>query len=146
MDKIIVWGDSVAKGVIYDENRGRYCLSKNSAVKIISETLGVEIVNRSKMGLTANDAVTIMEKDIANGLVGDAAIIEFGGNDCDFDWRAISSAPDSIHIPKTTVELFEEKMKLMINKVREAGMEPYLVTLPPIDSERYFDFVFKFSF
>jgi len=29
----------------------------------------------------------------------------------------------------------------MINEASGAGIEPYLVTLPPIDAERYFDFI-----
>ncbi len=141
INKVVVWGDSVARGVIYDDERARYVLSKNSAVKLIGEMLGIEIVNRSRMGMTAPDGLEMLKKDIAGGLCADAAIIEFGGNDCDFDWRAISESPDCEHLPKTTADVFEEKMKLMINEVRAAGMEPYLVTLPPIDAERYFDFL-----
>ena len=32
--KVVVWGDSVAKGVVYDEKRGRYALSPITAATI----------------------------------------------------------------------------------------------------------------
>ena len=139
--KAIVWGDSVAKGVIYDDSRSRYALSKSSAVKLVAEALGIEIVNRSRMGMTANEGLEMLKKDLDAGMSADVAIIEFGGNDCDFDWRSISETPYDVHLPKTTADIFENKMKMMISEVRAAGMSPYLVTLPPIDAERYFDFI-----
>ena len=139
--KAIVWGDSVAKGVVYDESRSRYALSKSSAVKLVAEALDIEIVNRSRMGMTANEGLEMLRKDISGGMSADVAIIEFGGNDCDFDWRLISKTPHEVHLPKTTAEVFENKMKMMISEVRAAGMRPYLVTLPPIDAEKYFDFI-----
>lgn len=139
--KAVVWGDSVARGVVYDDARARYALSKSSAVKLVAEALDIEIVNRARMGMTAKEGFDIMKKDIESGLCADVAIIEFGGNDCDFDWRSISETPTALHLPKTTADVFEDKMKKMVTEVRSAGMEPYLVTLPPIDAERYFDFI-----
>jgi len=91
--------------------------------------------------MTANEGLDLVKRDIESGIKADVAIIEYGGNDCDFDWRAISEAPDSLHLPKTTADVFETKIKTMINEASGAGIEPYLVTLPPIDAERYFDFI-----
>ena len=128
--KAIVWGDSVARGVVYDDSRARYVLSKSSAVKLVSDALGIEIINRSRMGMTANEGLDMLKRDISSGMSADIAIIEFGGNDCDFDWRSISETPHDVHLPRTTAEVFENKMKMMISEVRAAGMRPYLVTLP----------------
>ena len=139
--KVIVWGDSVAKGVVYDEARGRYVLSPTTAAAIAGEQLGLEIVNRSRMGATVAEGERMMQADLARGLTADMAIIEYGGNDCDFDWRAISEAPDAAHDPKTPAPLFAEKLRGMIATVADAGIEPMLVTLPPIVSGRYFDFI-----
>ncbi|MBQ8397761.1 MAG: SGNH/GDSL hydrolase family protein [Clostridia bacterium] len=139
--KVIVWGDSVAKGVVYDEARGRYVLSPTTAAAIAGERLGLEIVNRSRMGATVSEGERMMSADLARGLTGDMAIIEYGGNDCDFDWRAVSEAPDAVHDPKTPAPLFETKLRGMIATVADAGIEPMLVTLPPIVAGRYFDFI-----
>ncbi len=139
--KVIVWGDSVAKGVVYDEARGRYVLSPVTAASIAGERLGLEIVNRSRMGATVAEGERMMTADLARGLTADMAIIEYGGNDCDFDWRAVSEAPDAVHDPKTPAPFFEAKLRGMIDTVSRVGIEPVLVTLPPIVSARYFDFI-----
>ena len=139
--KVVVWGDSVAKGVVYDETRGRYALSPITAATIAGERLGLEIVNRSRMGATVADGERMMQADLRRGLTADMAIIEYGGNDCDFNWRAISADPDAVHDPKTPAPLFAEKLQGMIDAVISAGIEPVLVTLPPIVSARYFDFI-----
>lgn len=139
--RVIVWGDSVTKGVVYDETRGRYVLSPITAAAIAGERLGLEIVNRSRMGATVAEGERMMQADLARGLTADMAIIEYGGNDCDFDWRAVSEAPDAVHDPKTPAPIFEQKVRGMIAAVSDAGIEPVLVTLPPILSGRYFDFI-----
>ena len=41
--KVVVWGDSVARGVIYDEKRNRYTLARTSAAGIVAEKLNIEI-------------------------------------------------------------------------------------------------------
>lgn len=137
----IVWGDSVAKGVILDETRGRYSLSPCNAVSIVSEGLGIEIQNRARMGYTSREGMAMMQKDLEKGLRADAAILEFGGNDCDFDWRAISEAPDAHHLPKTTAEEYERNLRQMIGTAKDAGMTPILVNLTPVNAEQYFRFV-----
>ncbi len=136
----IVWGDSLARGVVFDEKRNRYGLAPCSAADMVARELGIEITNRSRMGMTTTQGMQMMEKDLARGLHADAAVLEFGGNDCDFDWKAISEDPDRIHLPKTPAEQYEKNMKEMIKKVQSSGMEPILVNLPPINAERYFKF------
>lgn len=141
IEKAIIWGDSVAKGVIYDEARGRYTLAPATAASIAAQQLGIEVVNRSRMGATVTEGERMMAQDLARGLTADMAIIEYGGNDCDFDWRQVSEAPDTAHDPKTPAPLFETKIRGMVDTARGAGMEPMLVTLPPILASRYFNFI-----
>ena len=141
--KAVLWGDSIGKGVIYDENRGRYVLSPFNAVSNIAEKLNVQIVNRCHMGMTTPQGLTMLERDCMKGVNAevDTAVIEFGGNDCDFDWSAISAAPREEHLPKTPFAQFTQNMRNMIAKVRSFGMEPILVNLPPINADRYFKFI-----
>lgn len=139
----VVWGDSLARGVIFDEKRGRYSIAPCPAADLVAQELGIDITNRSRMGLTTTQGMQMMEKDLEKGLHADAAVLEFGGNDCDFDWKAISEAPDQDHQPKTPAIQFEKNMRSMIEKVQQAGMEPVLVNLPPINAERYFHFLSK---
>lgn len=141
--KAVIWGDSVAKGVLYDSARNRYVLGKEPAAALIAKETGMEIINHSKMGSTSSDGIAIADKDIKNGISADFAIIEFGGNDCDFLWNEISEAPEKEHLPKTPEKEFESKMEILIDMAKDSGMTPMLVNLPPIDPNNYFDFISK---
>ena len=109
--KAVIWGDSLARGVIYDEAHGRYRIAPKTAAAYVSEHTGVEIINRARMGMTAEGGLAQMKADLAAGVSGDIAFIEFGGNDSDFDWRAISADPSAKHLPKKppTVEQVREE-------------------------------------
>ena len=140
-ERLIVWGDSLCKGVVFDENRGRYAVLERSAVNIISQFFRYQTLNRAKMGLTVTKGRRILQEDLKNGVEADVAFIEFGGNDSDFDWQAISREPDGEHIPRTSLPEFEKNLASMVQEVKQAGLEPILSTLPPVDSEHYFDFI-----
>ncbi len=137
---IVVWGDSLARGVVYDEARKRYAISSHSALRIVSEETGIAVENRSRMGMTTDVGLLRMREDIERGIKGDIAFLEFGGNDSDFDWRAISEAPDEEHLPKTTLQQYEKNMTEMVKLAERHCMTPVMTTLPPLISERYFDF------
>lgn len=138
--KVIVWGDSLARGVVFDEARRRYRIAEETAAALVAREGGMEIVNRARMGMTAEGGLSMMRADLAAGVRGDAAFIEFGGNDSDFDWRAISADPTAAHQPKTPLATYEADVREMITMAQDAGMRVTLCTLPPIVSERYFDF------
>ena len=139
----IVWGDSVARGVVLDAERERYSLSPTTAVDLVGEALGIEVKNRSRMGMTSAQGVEMMEKDLQKGLTADVAILEFGGNDCDFNWKEISDSPTALHLPKTSAEQYEANIRRMIETAKKAGMEPILVNLPPVNAEGYLDFIVR---
>ena len=141
IQKVMLWGDSVGKGVIFDEARGRYAISKCTAVGTVAEACHLEIVNHSKMGNTISAGFEMMERDLAKGLEADVAVIEFGGNDSDFDWEAISRDPTADHQPRTPLAVFRKTLSSMVDRVRKAGMLPVLLTLPPVDADRYFSFI-----
>lgn len=138
--KAVIWGDSIARGVVYDEKSNRYRIAPHTAVSYVAEKTGMEIVNRARMGMTAQGGLALMRADLGAGVHGDVAFLEFGGNDSDFDWRAISENPDANHQPKTPLVDYERDVREMIRLTQENGMAVTLCTLPPIVSERYFDF------
>lgn len=134
-----LWGDSIGKGVIYDETRGRYAILKESCVNLLAKKLNCPIENHAVMGATAAQGMERMRDDFLHE--GGLAVLEFGGNDCDMPWKEISEAPDREYRPRATVEEFAEAMETLIRKVRSAGMEAMLVTPPPLDAEKYFAWV-----
>ena len=98
--EIQIWGDSIMRGVIYDEARKRYVLLKDSAVALLSQKILVPVKNFSQMARTAPqglEALRAQEQDLTGRIV----VLEYGGNDCDFDWRAVAEAPGEEHLCHT---------------------------------------------
>ena len=136
-----IWGDSIAKGVVYDEARGRYMISRENCVMRLNRELGIPVENHAVMGCTSEQGLKRMEEKQLTP--GNLAIIEFGGNDCDLDWTAASEQPDVRQTGKVSLEKFAENLVAMVRRVRESGMIPVLVTPPPLVAQRYFEWVSK---
>ena len=134
-----VWGDSIAKGVVFDESRGRYAICRDNCLLKLSREAGVPVENYSVMGQTSDAG---LERMWASGLTpGRVAVIEYGGNDCDLDWRAVSEHPEEMQYGKVPLERFVQNLTEMVRRAREADMLPVLVTPPPLVAQRYFDWV-----
>lgn len=138
-DGLSVWGDSIAKGVVFDEARGRYVICRDNCLMKLSRDAGVPVENHSVMGQTSAQG---LERMCAGSLkAGEVAVIEYGGNDCDLDWKAVSEHPEEMQYGKVPVEKFVRNLAEMVRRTREAGMLPVLVTPPPLIAQRYFDWV-----
>jgi lysophospholipase L1-like esterase len=140
---ITVWGDSILKGVILDEQDGKYKVMKNNCLSSFAEITGCAINNNAHFGMTAARALkkitTFIDKQPPKR--DDIVIIEFGGNDCDYNWSGIANAPDDIHQPKTTIADFKASLQNMIDMFKNKGVTPILMNLPPLEPERYFNWV-----
>ncbi|MGI6083980.1 MAG: SGNH/GDSL hydrolase family protein [Acetivibrionales bacterium] len=141
MKRIEVWGDSVLKGVIYDDIRKKYRRIENRLAIDKITGLGLDIRNNSKFGMTAPKARNLMLSALKKGIDAEAAIIEFGGNDCDFKWAEVAAQPEKEHLPKTPLSVFKECITDMVKALRQSGIKPILVNLPPIHSEKYFNWI-----
>lgn len=139
--KITVFGDSIGKGVFTDG--GKIEVLKDNAVRLFSDWSGYEIDNRSGYGQSLKRLTEkgVMDRFIAdaNPTVKNVVVLELGGNDADFDWKAVASAPEEAHFPKTMVEEFSGMYADLLTKLRCAGIETIVCTIVPISSERYFD-------
>lgn len=142
--KIIALGDSIIKGVVLNiEENGKmhYVLTNNTIVDQMANKMHLEAVNLGKMGCTIETGERILDRHLA--LMNDAkyALLCFGGNDSDYNWRAIATHPKGEHHPKTPIALFEKIYARIIDKVRTAGVTPIVMTLPEMDAERYYAFI-----
>lgn len=136
MEKIIIFGDSIMRGVLFED--GKYiCPSEERRER--EQTTGLEIESCCKFGATIEKAQTIVSRRIAKGDLPARCIVEFGGNDSDFDWAEVAKAPYGEHNCKTDPEQFRQKYAEIIAALRAAGCEPMLSTLPPLCAERYLD-------
>ncbi len=136
MKSVYAFGDSILRGVILENDK--YVISKNNFSNICKNTLGVSIENKAKFGSTITNGQKSLEKNIQNLKNYDYVIFEFGGNDCDFNWKEISENPGIEHKPNNTIEDFKKIYTNLINKVKQLNVAPVLLSLPPIDSEKYF--------
>ena len=70
-------------------------------------------------------------------------LVEYGGNDCDFNWEEVAAAPEAEHLPKTPLSKFEGMMRGAVKAIKDKGITPLLMSLPPIDAERYIGWITK---
>ena len=137
-EKIVLWGDSIGQGVIYNETRRRYCLAGDRCTNVLRAE-GMQIENNAKMGATITDGYDwFLESD---PLPGGILVIEFGGNDCDLDWDAVAADPTVFHDGKTPLPRFREMLELFITEARNRGLRPAAVLPPPLEPERYFRWI-----
>ena len=93
------------------------------------------------MGATVTKGLSLVEHDVQRGMDARWALVAYGGNDSDFDWEAIAAAPEQEHLPHTVLPEFIEKLRCAAQELSSAGVQPVLMTLPPIDGQRYFQFI-----
>jgi len=141
--KVCVFGDSIVKGVIYDNEKQRYSLLKESFINMIQQRTDIEINNIACFGCTITKGINLLDKIESELKDYEYTFLEFGGNDCDYNWASVAENPDVEHDCNTPLEVFKEKYKSMIDRIKATGSHPVLVTLPPIDSKRFFDWVSK---
>lgn len=141
--RIAALGDSLTKGVILND-RNRYSVLEHGFIDIISNELDLNIENYGKFGCTVSFGKKVIEAHADTIASSDYVFLEYGGNDCDFHWMEIAEAPQAEHHPKTMIESFKDQFRTLVEKVRELGSRPVIVSLPPIDSEAYFSFLSRF--
>lgn len=141
MDKIGIWGDSLLQGVVLDEKLGKYSILENNCAVSLARKIGINISNNSRFGCTAPKGLMSLNRALQSDVEFSAAIIEFGGNDCDMKWEELSASPDIEHGPKTPLYQFISCYTDMIASIKAKGITPVLMSLPPLDAQRYFDWV-----
>lgn len=139
MIKICAFGDSVLRGVVLDGNRYRHL--KECFVNLVSDKLNADIKNNGKFGSTILTGEKSLERNLKQLEDDDSkyVIMEFGGNDCDFNWKEISENPDKVHRPNTEISEFSKVYTKTIEKIKAMKKRPVLLSLPPIDAKKYFN-------
>ena len=136
---VTVYGDSILRGVRFQD--GRYVIDRSWEERL-AETFGLQITNRSRFGNTLPKAMPRIERDSETRCDGEEyALLELGGNDCDFDWAEVADAPEAEHECKTPPQAFLAAYRRAIRLLRDSGRRVILATLPPINSELYLRFL-----
>ncbi|HEX3028645.1 MAG TPA: SGNH/GDSL hydrolase family protein [Clostridia bacterium] len=140
--KYLVTGDSISRGVIYDEEKKKYTLLENNYVSILQSKLNGIVSNTARFGNTLIKGISRLKNDTVKDSP-DIVLIEYGGNDCDFDWNKISEDPDAEHLPKTDFGMFEKLLRESVDFLKNRSIIPVLMTLPPLNADKYFKWVSK---
>ncbi len=138
---IAIWGDSLLQGVVLNEANGRYSILPDNAAATFSRRLGIAVANNSRFGSTAPKGSKSLSRTLESGAAFEAAVLEYGGNDCDFNWDEVAREPEAEHQPNTPLQDFIACYSGMIQSIKDRGITPVLVTLPPLDAERYFRWI-----
>ncbi|OHE71801.1 MAG: GDSL family lipase [Treponema sp. RIFOXYC1_FULL_61_9] len=138
--RIDIWGDSIMKGIVLDETDGRYRVPQKNCVARFAEITGAAVMNHASFGMTVGKAFERITRSLARKLPGtdEIALLEYGGNDCDFNWAEISANPEGGHFPKTPLDRFAAILQSIIDLFRSFRIEPVLMSLPPLDADKYF--------
>ncbi len=141
MKNLVVFGDSIPKGIIYDG--GRIKKSKVNAVDILGDYYHFDSVNNcSVYGQTLARLVgkgTIDEYIATHNRADENyAAICIGGNDADYDWKSVMLTPYEQHSPVTDLRDYSQMLDDTVKKLVNAGYKVFLLTLPPVFSQLYF--------
>jgi lysophospholipase L1-like esterase len=140
--KIIVCGDSISAGIVFDEQNNKYIKSKEGFVTLLQNSLNCAITNISRFGNTLATAMPRLKRDMEKEKP-DVVLIELGGNDCDFKWDQIAENPQADWQPATNIDSFQNNLSTLVGDLRKENIAPVLMTLPPLDPDRYFKWVSK---
>lgn len=140
LQKIAVLGDSILRGVVLDERTGHYVRLKENCVQAAQARLGLAVDNFARFGMTSEKGLEAAERRLPREGGYDACLICFGGNDVDHCWRRVAEDPEGENPPNVPCQRYVENMARIVGLARSRRIEPVLVTLPPIDSQRYFRF------
>jgi len=92
-------------------------------------------------GSTISKGIQLLQRSIDRGLSCEVALVEYGGNDCDYPWADIAENPSGEFSPNTPLEVFAKTMHEMLDTLQAKKIQPILMTLPPIDSMRYLNHI-----
>ena len=140
--RILLYGDSISKGVVYDEQKQKYVVIAENYAALVQNRLKGIIHNAARFGNTIIKAVQRFPAELQE-TKPDVVVIEFGGNDCDYNWEEIAANPGGKHLPKTELETFRTGLVQLIDSLQRQAIVPVLLTLPPIDADRYFLWISK---
>lgn len=143
MKNIWIFGDSILRGVVWSNERNRYITTTEIGFAEMEQAFGVSLHNRSRFGTTLCKGVEHLFSVLKRGECCDVAILEYGGNDSDFNWKEIAASPESEHYSKTSLVDFCSSYRSALQTLKNQGILPVVCTLVPVCGSRYLNWVSK---
>lgn len=137
---IVVYGDSISRGVIYDDEQQKHALLLENFSNLVRGHLKGVVYNAAKFGNTIVDGLLRLQHDVLRRKP-DIVLIEFGGNDCDYCWDRIAENPAGEFQPRTECFAFSELLTGLVRTLNSLSIVPVLVSLPPLVPEKYLQWI-----
>ena len=134
--KLVVFGDSILKGVITIPNSDKlFDVTENDSLSLAQKELGFELDNRSIYGNITSKGLIKLQKFFEKGGEADFCIIEFGSNDCDYDWGTL--------VQKVPLAEYLENLAAMVKLCREHKVTPLMMGLIPYVCDDWYQTIIK---
>ena len=143
--EVQIYGDSILKGVELDREHQKYILPKENSLEKLGEKFSLLVQNHSKFGCTVEKGFALLRRHFEQrkrpASEGQIVLLEYGGNDSDYDWAAINQNPSGQYQPHTELPVFRQVLRRMVDLIREHGRIPVIMNLPPVDSLHYLNWI-----
>ena len=134
--KLVVFGNSILKGVITIPNSDKlFDVTENDSLSLAQKELGFELDNRSIYGNITSKGLVKLQKFFEKGGEADFCIIEFGSNDCDYDWGTL--------VQKVPLAEYLENLSAMVKLCRDNKVTPLMMGLIPYVCDDWFKTIIK---
>lgn len=134
--KVVVFGDSILKGVVtIPESKNLFDVTPYDSLTLAQKKLGFELDNRSIYGNITTKGLTKMQKFFEKGETADFCIIEFGSNDCDYDWGTL--------VQKVPLEQYLSNISQMVQLCRDHKVTPIIMNLIPYVCDDWYKTIIK---
>ena len=64
LDNIMIFGDSIMKGVVLSESDNRYRISSGLGIDALAQSFGLNIANHSRFGCTLEKGLGVLQRTI----------------------------------------------------------------------------------
>ena len=133
---VVVFGDSILKGVITIPGSSKlFDTTENDSLSLAQKELGFELDNRSIYGNITSKGLVKLQKFYEKGGEADFCVIEFGSNDCDYDWGTL--------VQKVPLEDYLANLAAMIKLCRDHKVTPLMMGLIPYVCDDWFKTIIK---
>ena len=138
MRKVILLGDSIAKGVIRDNPSVKYYISPFSFAKNCEKAMDVQIENHAHFGSTIQKGLLSFHRHEKKISTADEVWLLFGGNDSNMDLSHLDDSASQItYQPSVDLKDFQQQYSELITSIQALGAKVTLFSLPPVALRKF---------
>lgn len=137
MRTIYIFGDSLLRGVMPDEN-GMYHSTECIDFDGLAKKHDIVIKNYAMPTFTSKQGRDWMNKTLAAVEKPDLAIVEYGGNDCDFRWRELAETDELVVNPhRVSLEEFAVTYGSILDDLEAMDIRTVVTLCPQLPPHVY---------